>query len=151
MLSRRNFLASLAATPLIFGVTTPALAGEPEVYAINGNAINGYDPIAYFTQDGPVEGAADHTSVYKGATWQFSSADNKALFDGDPVKYAPQYGGYCAYAVSKGYTATTAPNAWAVEDGKLYLNYSRAVRVLWRRDIPGHIKSANANWPKVLG
>ncbi|NNF24928.1 MAG: YHS domain protein, partial [Rhodobacteraceae bacterium] len=75
---------------------------------------------------------------------------SKALFDADPAAFAPQYGGYCAYAVSKGATATTDPDAWTVHDGRLYLNFSTTVRSIWQEDIPGNIARADANWPGVL-
>ena len=146
MLNRRTALGILAAT-----VAMPAFAREPEVFTGEGPfAINGYDPVAYFTNEAAVEGSADHQSQHNGATFIFASAENKAMFDADPTKYAPQYGGYCAYAVSKGYTASTDPEAWSVHDGKLYLNYSKSVRALWATRRAHHIESANANWPSVL-
>lgn len=149
-LTRRSIILAAAAAPLA-AVATKALAVEPAVYATGGVAINGYDPVAYFTDSKPVEGSEAITSTWNGATWRFASAENKAAFDANPTQFAPQYGGYCAYAVSKGYTASTAPNAWTVHDGKLYLNYSRVVRGLWSRDIPGNIAKGDANWPTVLG
>ena len=84
------------------------------------------------------------------ATWRFSSEENRAAFAANPEAYAPQYGGYCAYAVSQGYTASTTPEAWTIVEDKLYLNFSTSVRRRWERDIPGHIAAANANWPDVL-
>jgi len=149
MTTRRTFLSFMAAAPMAM-IAVPAYAAKPETYADDGIAINGYDPVAYFTESAPIEGDAAFSSDYKGATWLFASADNKALFDADPVKYAPQYGGYCAYAVSKGSTASTSPNAWTVYDGKLYLNFNRTVRGIWKNDIPGNVAKADANWPKVL-
>lgn len=144
--TRRTTLALLAAT-----AASPVFAAKPEVFVGNGGfAINGYDPVGYFNMSKPVEGSTAHQSQYMGATFLFANAENKATFDAAPADYAPQYGGYCAYAVSKGYTAKTDPNAWSVVDNKLYLNYSRTVRALWKRDIPGHIASADANWPAVL-
>ena len=146
MLSRRIFLGVSASF-----VALPAFAKEPNVYTSGGLAVSGYDPVAYFTQEDAVIGSADHQSSYDGATFQFASADNKALFDADPAKYAPQYGGYCAYAVSKGYTASGDPHAWTVHDGKLYINFSKSVRALWTTRRAHHITSANENWPTVLG
>ncbi|MEO1705790.1 MAG: YHS domain-containing (seleno)protein, partial [Pseudomonadota bacterium] len=119
--------------------------------AVDGHvAINGYDPVAYFTEEKPVEGSAEFTADYMGATFRFASAENRDTFAADPEAYAPQYGGYCAYAVSRGYTATTSPRAWTVHEGKLYLNFNRAVRTLWLRDVPGNVMAGDANWPKVL-
>ena len=88
--------------------------------------------------------------MWKGATWRFASAANRTAFEMNPKAYAPQYGGYCAYAVSRGYTAKIEPDAWRIVDGKLYLNYSRSVRTHWAADVPGNIAKANANWPAVL-
>jgi YHS domain-containing protein len=144
--TRRTTLALLAAT-----VATPVFAAKPAVFVgDDGFAINGYDPVGYFDMSKPVEGSKSHQSEYMGATFLFASAENKALFDAAPADYAPQYGGYCAYAVSKGSTAKTEPDAWSIEDGKLYLNFNKTVRAIWRRDIPGNIERANANWPAVL-
>lgn len=150
MPTRRFVLAALAAAPAAFALTTPARAAEPPVFATDGVAINGYDPVAYFTQSAPVAGSADHALEWNGAIWRFSSAENKAAFEADPAAYAPQYGGYCAYAVSKGGTAKTEPDAWTVVDGKLYLNFDKTVQGIWSEDIPGNIAKADANWPDVL-
>lgn len=150
MLTRRTFLASAAALPAVTLLTQQAAAAEPPVYATNGVAINGYDPVAYFTEGKPVEGSAEFTSDWDGATLQFASAENKAMFDGDPEKFAPKYGGYCAYAVSKGYTASTDPGAWSIHEDRLYLNYSKSVRALWSARKRHHIEQADANWPGVL-
>jgi len=150
MTTRRQFLTLLAAAPIAAYAVPAAAAATPEVYATDGVAINGYDPVAYFTQSAPVEGDAAFTSAYNGATWRFSSAEHKAMFDAEPAKFAPQYGGWCAYAVSKGSTATTSPNAWTVHDDKLYLNFNRVVRGIWGRDIPGNVALADGNWPTVL-
>ena len=150
MLTRRTFLAASAAAPLAFSLAPPALAAKAPVFAEGGIAINGYDPVAYFTEAKPVEGSASFTADYMGATFQFASVENRDLFAADPEAYAPQYGGYCAYAVSKGATASTSPRAWTVHEGKLYLNFNRAVRGIWSTDIPGNVEKADANWPKVL-
>ena len=150
MKNRRIFLGFLLVLPAVVAQTGPAKAETPKVYAIGGIAINGYDPVAYFKGPAPMKGEMEISSNWNGATWQFSSAENKALFDANPEKYAPQYGGYCAYAVSKGATAPTDPAAWTTVDGKLYLNFSLEVRGIWRRDVSGNISRANANWPAVL-
>ena len=151
MLTRRRFLtASALALPGAALLTTPAFAAKPSVFATEGVAINGYDPVAYFTMSKPVSGDPAITSDWEGAKVQFASAENKAMYDADPEKFAPKYGGYCAYAVSKGGTATTDPNAWTVHDGRLYLNFSTTVRGIWSEDIPGNVARADANWPGVL-
>lgn len=144
-LTRRSTLALLAAS-----VARPALAGENPVFDEGGFAINGYDPVAYFAAEGAVQGSTAHMAEWNNAKWLFSNAENKTLFEEAPEKFAPQYGGYCAYAVSRGYIAPTRPDAWTIHGGKLYLNYNQAVRLLWSQDIPGHISSADGNWPKVL-
>ena len=123
MITRRTFLiATATAIPAATLLTQPASAAQPPVYATDNIAINGYDPVAYFTEEKPVEGVADFSSEWDGATVLFVSAAHKEMFDADPEKYAPKYGGYCAYAVSKGYTASTDPVAWTVHEGRLYLN-----------------------------
>ena len=136
----------------LFGALACAssFAAQPEVFSRNGAAINGYDPVAYFIEEKPVKGSEEHSLTWKGAVWLFSSEDNKALFEADPDAYAPQYGGYCAYAVSKNYTAKTEPDAWTLFDGKLYLNYNKLVRSLWAVDIPGNVEKGDKNWPSVL-
>ncbi len=150
MTSRRAFLGLMATVPAAAMLARPAFAAEPNVYQTGGVAINGFDPVAYFTEEKPVEGSASFTSDHDGATFQFASAENKAMFDADPAKYAPQYGGYCAFAVANGYTAKTDPDAWSVYEDKLYLNFSKGVRRRWSRDIPGNIAKGDANWPEVL-
>lgn len=114
-----------------------------------GIAIKGYDPVAYFTVSAPTQGVAQFTAVHDGATFRFASAENKALFDKEPAKYAPQYGGYCAFAAAKGSKAEIDPTQWKVVEGKLYLNYNAAVSKTWSSDIPGFIKTADANWPTL--
>lgn len=151
MTTRRAVLALFATLPAVALTMQAAHAAEPMVFSHDGAAIRGTDPVAYFTQGEAVEGSAEFSSQHDGATWHFASAGNKAMFDADPAKYAPQYGGYCAYAVSQGYTASIDPDAWSIEGGKLYLNFSQSVRRRWLRDVPGHIASGDANWPSVLG
>ncbi|GLQ34624.1 hypothetical protein GCM10007939_09070 [Amylibacter marinus] len=147
-ITRRITLAFLASLPLA-GV--PAWADTSEIYVgNNGFAINGFDAVAYFTQSDHVMGDEAHQTSYNGATFLFSSAQNKSTFEADPEKYAPQYGGYCAFAVSKGAIAKSDPDAWTIVDGKLYMNFDLQVRHRWRQDIPGNIAKADKNWPGVL-
>ncbi|MBT5455487.1 MAG: YHS domain protein [Rhodospirillaceae bacterium] len=112
-------------------------------------AIEGTDPVAYFTQGKPVEGSKEFTHKWGEANWRFASARNRDLFKTDPEKYAPQFGGWCAFAVSQGYTASIEPEAWSIVDGKLYLNYSVSVRKQWQADVPGNIQKGIQNWPRV--
>jgi len=153
MINRRKIVTGAIALSSVFAFgLTSAIAAKPEVYSSSSTkvAINGYDPVAYFTMKKPVKGNASHSTKWNGASWHFSSSENLALFVGSPKKYAPQFGGYCAFAVSYGSTAPTEPEAWTIVDGKLYLNYSLSIRKRWSKDIPGNIKKANANWPGVL-
>jgi len=153
--NRRNFLtltASAAVAASLGLVSSSAFAAKPQIFTglVKGVAVAGHDPVAYFTQGKPVKGSTDHSLVHEGAEWRFSSADNKAMFEANPAKYAPQFGGYCAYAVSQGYTAKGEPDVWKIVDDRLYLNFNRGVQRRWEKDIPGHIAQGNGNWPKVL-
>ena len=113
----------------------------------NGAAIKGYDAVSYFTEMKPMIGKSDFSYEWNGAKWQFTSEKNLDLFKANPGKYAPQYGGYCAYAVSKNMLAPVDPTAWTVVDGKLYLNNSGKVKKMWKEDIPGkHHHHRNANF-----
>lgn len=147
-LTRRLVLA--AGLAIATTASLPALAGKDPIYSDGGAAASGYDVVAYFTESRPVQGSAAHTAEYQGATWRFASAANRDAFEADPARYAPQYGGYCAYAVSQGYTAKTEPDAWKIVDDKLYLNYNRSVQKRWEGNQSNFITEANANWPKVL-
>jgi YHS domain-containing protein len=118
-------------------------------YAEDGVAIRGYDPVAYFDQGEPVEGSAEHSLAWRGVTWHFASADHRSAFEQNPEKYAPAYGGYCAYAVAKDQLASIDPEAWKIVDGKLYLNYSKSIQNKWEKDIPGYLETAEMNWPEL--
>lgn len=112
-----------------------------------GVAAQGYDVVSYFTAGQPAQGKPEFTHTYQGATFQFSSAANRDAFAREPAKYAPQYGGYCAWAVSHGYTAPSDPAAFKIVDGKLYLNYNKDVQKKWEAEQGDLIGKANANWP----
>ncbi|MGI9420803.1 MAG: YHS domain-containing (seleno)protein [Geminicoccaceae bacterium] len=143
--TRRLILAGALAL-----AATPTLAESP-VYTVSSNvAASGYDTVAYFVDGRPVEGSDAFAADYDGATWRFASAANRTAFLDDPERFAPQYGGYCAWAVSRGYTASTDPEAWKIVDDKLYLNYSRSIQARWEQDIPGNIDKGDSNWPDVL-
>jgi YHS domain-containing protein len=144
---RRAFLG-LAATALAATAVLAVDARADEIFTNTwGSAIRGYDPVAYFTEGRPVEGVSEHTLEWKGATWYFASADNLEAFRAEPERFAPQYGGYCAWAVSQGYTASIDPEAWDIVDGKLYLNYNRSVQETWQGDRSGFIALADGAWP----
>lgn len=149
----RSLQLLLAAAGLALASAQPAAAAKAPVYTglFSKVAVSGYDPVAYFTAGKPVEGSKDFTASWMGAEYHFASAANRDRFKADPARYAPQYGGYCAWAVSQGYTAPGDPKVWKIVDGRLYLNYDASVGRTWSADIPGNIAKANANWPKVLG
>jgi YHS domain-containing protein len=115
----------------------------------DGVAIKGHDPVAYFTEQKALPGTAEFKAEHQGSTFHFSSAANRDAFLANPGKYAPQYGGYCAFGVSRGYKADTDPKAFTVIDGKLYLNYSGEVKDMWSKDIPGYRIKADKNWTDV--
>ena len=142
----------VAALPsLLLLLTLPALALDPVSTGRFGNvAVGGYDPVTYFEESEPVKGEKSISHEWNGAVWRFASTENLERFVADPEAYAPQYGGYCAFAVSKGYTAPSDPKAWAVWEGKLYLNYNKNVREKWQTDVPGNVAKANENWPGLL-
>ena len=114
-----------------------------------GVAINGYDAVAYFKQSRPVKGSSSFTHQWMNATWLFANAEDRDDFARDPAKYAPQYGGYCAYGVSQNHTSPIDPEAWTIIDGKLYLNYSKGVKKTWSQQIPKYVEDANHNWPAL--
>jgi len=157
MPTRRTALRSIALSLGAGAALTalPRLAAAARLPAVftdkpKGVAVGGYDTIAYFTEQKPVKGNPAIATEHAGVTWWFASEANKALFVANPARYAPQYGGYCAWAVASGYTASGDPEAWSVTNDKLYLNYNKAVRFAWARDIPGNVKKGDANWPAVL-
>ncbi|MBI2689832.1 MAG: hypothetical protein HYX27_26295 [Acidobacteria bacterium] len=133
-MTRRNFL---------FALVPPLLTDR------HGLAIRGYDPVAYFTLGKPVKGRPEFAHTVSGATFHFADAANLDLFKKQPGKYMPQYGGYCAWAVSNGYTASIDPQAWKIVDGKLYLNFSLDVQAKWTKEIPQRIQAADRNWPNL--
>jgi len=129
-----------------------ALADKDPVYTglLSNTGAGGYDTVSYFNTGEPVKGSTKYTSEHMGATWRFSTAENLALFEETPERYAPAYGGYCAWAVSQGYLAKGDPQHWAIRDGRLFLNYDESVQNRWLKDTEAFIRQADANWPKVL-
>ncbi len=119
-------------------------------YEPNGIAIRGYDTVAYFTQSKPVEGSDQYSTEWSGATWKFSTQEHLDLFIAEPEKYAPQYGGYCAYGVAQESLVKIEPDQWTVVDGKLYLNYNEKLNKKWQEDIPGFVKTADSLFEKLL-
>jgi len=152
MMQRLARLALVLLAVAVGTLATPAQAAKDAIYTstFSDLALGGYDPVAYFTAGKPTEGRRAFETEWNGATWRFVSAGNRSLFQAAPEKYAPQYGGYCAWAVSEGYTASADPMAWRIVDGKLYVNYNQDIQKQWEQDIPGRVVKADTNWPKVL-
>ena len=150
MLDRRAFI----------GFASVALAAAGEAWAeapapVNtlgspdGVAIRGYDPVAYFRDGRPRQGKPEFTARHGGASWRFASAEHKALFEADPERYLPAYGGFCAYGTSRGYLVKMEPEAWSFVDGRLYLNYDLGVRKTWLERAKAYIARADGNWPRL--
>lgn len=135
------------AVVLLVASILPAFAGR--YFERNGAVIGGYDPVAYFTEQKAVKGSPDFSAEHEGSTFYFASRDHREAFANDPERFAPQYGGYCAYGMAKGYKAATDPEAFTVVGDKLYLNYSESVRTQWLSDVQGYVRQADANWPAV--
>ena len=154
-LSRRCILA-LSATALVF--SNAARAAEPPINTLKNSlfggrsdtAINGYDPVAYFTVGKPVKGQDGLSTEWMGAKWKFSSQANLDLFKSSPEKYAPQYGGYCAYGITQGALVKVEPEQFTVRDGKLYLNYDADIQAKWLKDPAGFIKDADTKFQPLL-
>ena len=151
-MTRNRFLAVAAVAALCSFLPAAGFAAPRVNKSFFGSvALDGYDPVAYFTDGKPVEGRSEITHEWNGAVWRFATAEHRDLFVADPAKYAPQYGGYCAWAVANGYTASGDPKQWKIVGDKLYLNYNADIQAKWSRDIPGLIRKGDANWPSVLG
>lgn len=146
---RRTFLAQALAWPLAIAAARPALAGATGFYANGSGAIAGHDPVAYFTEGRAVKGTLGYALRWRAANWYFASQANLDTFERNPDAYAPQYGGFCAYAMTMGHLVPTEPDAFTLHQGRLYLTENLAVRDLWRRDMSGYIALADSNWLKV--
>ncbi len=145
----------------LVGLSAPAVAG-PEINTatgavlVNGKpapglAVHGFDIVAYFTDKKPVQGDAKFALVHNDATYRFASNSNLNAFKANPAKYEPAYGGYCAYGVSVGAKFDGDPRYWKIVDGRLYLNLDAGIQQAWLKDVPGAIKKAEKNWPKLAG
>ena len=141
----RAAILALGAVFAAVVLTAGASAGEANL-TYQGVAIQGHDPVAYFTENKAVPGDPAITSKHDGAIYQFASTANKAVFEADPGHYVPQYGGFCAYGASQGYNAPVEPEQFTIADGKLYLNYSADVRKRWNQDRASYISKADAYW-----
>jgi YHS domain-containing protein len=149
--TRAIILAACAAAGGIV-VAPGASAEKPPVYTdvFSNVGVGGYDAVAYFKDGRPVQGKKEFSTKYKGAEFRFATQANLDAFLKQPDAYAPQYGGYCAWAASEGYTAKGDPKYWKVVNGKLYLNYDGNIQKKWETDVPGFISKADQNWPRIL-
>jgi YHS domain-containing protein len=136
-------------TFILFLLSVGFSEAQTVYFNTSGSAIRGYDPVAYFSDHKPVKGSKEFTLSWAGANWQFKSKENLEVFKANPEKYAPQYGGFCAYGVSEDHKSPTDPDAFTIVGDKLYLNYSVKVKELWSKDIKGHIEKAETNWPSL--
>ena len=144
---RTALLAALSVALL----AAPGCALDPvHQTPVGGVAIDGDDPVAYFDHGRPAKGSGEHSAEWQGATWRFTSAEHRLRFVAEPERYAPRYGGYCAWAVGHGYTAPGDPEAWSIVDGKLYLNYNDEVKTMWTPDAAKWIAEGDVNWPRLL-
>jgi YHS domain-containing protein len=135
-----------------FILISPALLAQTlkgKVFTTSNGAIDGYDVVAYFTEAKPLKGNQEFSHQWEGATWYFTSAKHRDLFKADPKKYAPAFGGFCAYGVSQGYKVKVEADAWDIVDGILYLNYNTEVQKSWKTDKAGYIAKAKSSWTNI--
>ena len=135
---------SFALLALLLSLT--CIAQTTHYSSTNGTAIKGYDPVAYFLQNKVIEGSDEFTTDWSDSKWKFSTKANLDSFKIAPEKYAPQYGGYCAYGCSENHKSPTDPNAWTIVNNKLYLNYNLKVKEYWKKETEKRIATADANW-----
>lgn len=137
---------------LMVGLAGSAVAADKILQNLNkdGLALQGYDPVAFFTVGGPVKGQAQFSSEYRGARYWFHSAKNKATFDADPAKYEPQFGGYCAYGVSRNALVEIKIDAWQIVDGRLLMQKNQSIRDDFNEDAAGNLKKADEKWPALV-
>ncbi len=148
-LTRRAAMVGLLASGAALAVVPSALAGKARYYTglVRGTAIGGYDPVSYFTESKAVRGKKEFEAEWDNVKWRFSSAENRDAFLASPQKFAPKYGGYCAYAVANGTTAKGDPRHWKIVNEKLYLNYNRSIKRTWENKQSYYIKAGNKKWP----
>jgi hypothetical protein len=146
-----GFVARALAGASFAVMCVAAAADEPAVYAPGGVALSGYDAVSYFEQPHPVRGFPQHAIRWRGATWYFASPESLTAFEMNPSAYAPQFGGYCTYSVARGRTASAAPDAYVLIDGRLYLMHTAEMLEDMRDDMPVLIEEAQSHWPAALG
>jgi hypothetical protein len=150
-MNRRVALATIAAAPAALLLPHAVQAGNTDaICAPSGLALRGADTVAYFSDGTHLQGQADHALMWRGAIWHFDRTETMAAFEMDPLAYCPQFGGYCALAMSYGMISNCDPRAFLVHDGALYLCSSPLAMARLRRDVPGRLAAARANWPAIL-
>ena len=137
----------LPAVALLVAVMATPVFGKDVTHSTPG--LSGYDPVSYFTEGTPQRGSGYHVADYQGVTYAFTSKEHKEMFQSNPEKYAPAYGGWCAYGVAVGKKFVADPEVWKIVKGKLYVNLDRDIQSKWNEDIPGHIKTADGNWTEI--
>ncbi|MCG6657907.1 YHS domain protein [Halomonas campisalis] len=141
----------MAAMVMVLGLAWALeTVAEERIFTRDGLAIGGTDPVAYFTQGQPVQGSPDYRLEWRNATWKFASAEHRDRFEANPEAYAPQYGGWCAWAAARGEAAATIPEAWKIVDDKLYLNFNHRIQRRWEANIPAYIEAADERWPNIF-
>ena len=144
-----GFITSLSLFLLL--LSSLSFAADP-VYTglFSHKALGGYDSVAYFSLGKAVKGLAQFNYRYQGAIWYFSNDRHLALFSQNPQQYAPQYGGYCAYAIANNEIVSSDPQQWSIINDKLYLNYDAEVQQLWLQQQDKYIHQADRNWPHII-
>jgi len=142
----------IAVATLMILLALPSLAQAKELNNLDGNglALQGYDPVGFFTDNRPVKGNQQFQSQYHGATYYFASAEHKAAFDKEPAKYEPQFGGFCAYGASRGKTVPIKIEAWQIVNGRLLMQYDLDVKGKFNTDPQGNLSKADKNWPGLV-
>src|SRR5271167_857796 len=135
---------------LLIAFSTVASAKELQNFDRNGVAIQGYDPVVFFTDNRPVKGSAQFQSEYRGAKYYFASSEHKATFDKEPAKFEPQFGGYCAYGASQGHKAPIKIEAWQIVNGRLLMQYDLGVKDDFNKDQQNNLSKADRNWPGLV-
>ncbi len=147
---KKLFLLMLIVETALFSCAKTASISSVNMDS-EGVAIKGYDPVAYFTEKRPVKGVSEFEYVWHGARWRFENASHLEAFSRNPERYAPRYGGYCAYAVSQGKIVDIDPDSWTSFEERLYLNLNKDVQKLWEKDMQRYIQMADRNWPRIAG
>lgn len=132
---------------LILLLSVPAFAQQSEIFQTSEGAIRGYDPVAFFNEGKALSGSKEFYYDWKGARWFFVSTDHLEMFKKDPERFAPQYGGYCAFGMADGHKAPTETDTWTIHNEKLYFNYNQKVKSTWTKNMSTLITKADKNWP----